>query len=471
MIEETSKIVVPVMVIGDGILGTLVARTLSKNKIDNILVGAGSQMASKSAYLSNMSSFQSGLLQAYSYTLKDLEDEKESIDFLFQVKPARRRLEKLSSKIAKCIAEEDGILHIPMTNLEEYCAKVRILGYPKKYRKPLSNREAMRKLGNFYRKESQNYMLIPDRPFELDKIVHLLKQHIINTLNVDNVEGNTFIFDIGPNSLKIREKLNEEGEIRYDVTFEYAICKEEKDSEGVIQYNMSDRAIFNFETKWIILCTGLNNQKILKSIDETYEEKDVKLRGFCLVKTENSNPIGLKTPFFSRLEPRNYLNICKHTEASETNPYQSVEALVSTTHKDIPLTEKEETHEAIQAKNQKKIDNHRDYIVKTLNNNLYNTKEPLQEKKYSFCLHFHNVEKYAKVISVMEDTHIISAHPGLATNSIVIADEIFQNYLQKDTDLKKINFTKNVRRFMDGKAIDMHNAIRYTKHPKSWIRA
>lgn len=471
MIKETSKIIVPVMVIGDGILGTLLARTLSKNKIDNILVGAGSQMAEKSAYLSNMSSFQSGLLQAYSYALKDLEDGKESIDFLFKVKSARRRLEKLSSKIAECIAKEDGILHIPLTNLEEYCAKVKILGYPKKYRKPLSNREAMRKLGNFYRKESQNYMLIPDRPFKLDKIVHLLKQHIINTLNVDNEEGNTFIFDIKPSTLNIQEKRNEEGEIRYDVTFEYVVYKAEKDHQGVMQYTISDRAIFNFETKWIVLCTGLNNLKILKSIDETYEEKDVKLRGFCLVKTENANPIGLKTPFFSRLEPSNYLNICKHTEASKTNPYQNVEALVSTTHKDILITEKEETHEALQAKNQKKIDNHRDYIVKTLNKNLNNTKEPLQEKKYSFCLHFHNAEKYAQVISLIKDTHIISAHPGLATNSIVIADEIFQNYLQEDTDLKKLNFTNAIRRRMDVRAIDMHNAIRYTKHPKSWIRA
>jgi len=217
--------------------------------MDNILIGAGSQMAEKSAYLSNMSSFQSGILQAYSCALKDLEAGKKSIDFLFQIKSARRKLEKLSSKIAQCIAKEDGILHIPSDNLKEYCAKVKILGYTKKYRKPLSNQQAKEKLGNFYREKSKNYMSILDRPFELDKIVHLLKQYILNTLNAENLEGNTFIFDIEPSSLKIREKVNEAGENRYDVMFEYVVCKAEKDNQGNIQYNMLDRAVFNFETK------------------------------------------------------------------------------------------------------------------------------------------------------------------------------------------------------------------------------
>jgi len=216
------------------------------------------------------------------------------------------------------------------------------------------------------------------------------------------------------------------------------------------------------------LCTGLNNYKILKSINNTYEEKGVKLRGFCLVKTENANPIGLKTPFFSRLERGNYLNVCKHIETAQKS---TEDVLISTTHKAITITEKEETYESLQAKNQPKIDNHRDYIVKTLNKNLYNAKEPLQEKKYSFCLHFHNVEKYAKVISLIDDTHIISAHLGLATNSIVIADEIFRDYLQKDTKLKDLNCTNTVRHFMDKTTINIHNAIRNTKHPKSWIRA
>jgi len=194
----------------------------------------------------------------------------------------------------------------------------------------------------------------------------------------------------------------------------------------------------------------------------------VKLRGFCLVKTENANPLGLKTPFFSRLESGNYLNVCKHIETAQRS---TEEALVSTTHRDIPITKKKEMYEYLQAKNQSKIDNHRDYIVKILNKNLYNAKEPLQEKKYSFCLHFHNVEKYAKVISLIDDTHIISAHLGLATNSIVIADEIFRDYLQKDTKLKDLNCTNTVRHFMDKTTINIHNAIRNTKHPKSWIRA
>ncbi len=443
--NKNTRFKVPVFIFGDGILGTLIAMEFSKNGIDVVISGSNSNELHNAASLRNQGTLQSGILQAMTYTPKSLN---KNGTHLLHLKRAREKFESLA-KWEDCIHSEDGVHHVVRSKdqLKEYQALVRMLGYQSKYTKPIG--QLRDQLGYFGGKKFQipAYFNLPDKPMDLDRIILLLKSRSILDSIKDPKLGKIFYLPKSDRTIKVQEEKK--------------------------AYVISGFAKFKFESDFLIIAAGINSQSILKGINPGYQQKAT-TRGICLAKTDEGTSFQLKQPFFSRndVEEKNFIFITRHGNHN----IHYFDKLVISNGESFPVDLTEGNSYADLRKNYKEqvIEQHQ-RIKAILQHNL--DEDELPDLEFIFCVLSSDKTKYKELIEQVADTNIIVAHPGLATASLSVAEQVWKKYkgfktsiqFKKMAPKERIELGEFLDEYLDQLSKKIDNAV-LDDDEKSWFR-
>jgi len=389
---------IPCCIIGDGITGVSMSFELAKNNIDSIVLQGPKVIEKDSAFLNNMSTFQSGILQSFKYkpgdfsTREFLKDGTPKVaDYLFHLQSSRTKLNSINDEISDFISSEEGVLNIPKKYFENTLKeKLSILNFDK-YSKPLDEDIAKGLCGRFYRDDGSIYINIPDTTFDLDAIVQLLKKEILNTK--DPKPGKTIFIPSQTTDINIKKQ---EGQ--------YLIRK--------------DGQAYLAET--LVLAAGFNNDKILKLVDETYEDSSTSL-GFVLSLTPNVKNLNFKAPFFTRVSAGETFSTCKHIYGINAHEYVLI-SNIPNNDIDFNNSYKKNTYTELKNIHDKDCSLKRDSIVSRIAPYFIDG-DKIKNSSFSFCIHTSGNRKYEPNYNFQIEENLFNIQPGLATNCFHLVEK------------------------------------------------
>jgi hypothetical protein len=425
----TKRVDTPVIIIGDGIMGTILAYILHKEKGIESITLAGEEWY-HSAYLSNFNTLQSGLLQAISFFETDDfsttdSDEIKKGDYLKKLMPARKDFENIIGEAVfkNLVGINPSYLILDterQSKFEEIQTKFGNLS-KQKYGETL----------NDHVKEGEVCFEIPDRT--------ILYNEVTNTIRKQLIDENRTIY-IKSKNTKFKQIDDSKYEF-YNSEYHISIIAEK-----------------------VIITAGLNTENILTEICPTLET-NAKYRGYCLkkylvqnsdeylknkneelVNTSNQSESKFKDlPSFSIISKLNKAER-KYVTLASFNEYNI--RVANNGHK-FKITRKDETNTLMSYndnakcnkidinKHLKKIDeNVKDFNKLTHSVHYENMSKITDEEQINsyeqYCIHItennsNRDREYCQNIEYFKENSIIVAHPGLASNCINTVQEIIKN--------------------------------------------